>query len=214
MKRIVACAVGLSLVALIASGSLAQTPDEIKQAERDVPLLLGLLDVQPGMTVADVGAGAGAMTLIASQQLGDASHVYATDLNPRTVAELHALAEREHLANVEVVQGAEAITNLPPQCCDAIWLRDVYHHFGNAAAMNRSLATALKPGGRLAVIDFEPAPHSKLPDGVPANRGGHGIPPAIVVEEVSASGLTAVRTDLHWPEANSAYFLALFRKDK
>jgi len=54
-------------------------------------------------------------------------------------------------------------------------MRDVYHHFTMSSDINRSLFTALKAGGRLAVIDFEAAPGSKLPNGVPANRGGHGI---------------------------------------
>ncbi|HWF83499.1 MAG TPA: class I SAM-dependent methyltransferase [Vicinamibacterales bacterium] len=210
--RRAAFALCLASVALISAQSRGPTEQEIKQAEHDVPVLLKVLDILPGMTVADLGAGAGAMTLVAARQLGPASRIYATDLNPATVADLKALAEREHLANVEVVQGAAAATNLPSACCDAIFMRDVYHHITDPAAMNRSIAAALKPSGRFAVIDFEAKPGSPLPDGVPANRGGHGVPPAVVAEEVGAASLIYVQTFPQWPEPKEPSFLVLFHK--
>jgi predicted methyltransferase len=206
-----AAALCIASIAVISAQS-GPTSQEIKEAERDVPLLLNVLDVAPGMTVADVGAGAGAMSMVASRQLGPTSHIFATDLNPATVAELQALAEREHLANVEVIQGAAAATNLPPECCDAIFMRDVYHHIVDTAAMNRSIAASLKPGGRFAVIDFEARPGSPVPEGVPANRGGHGVPPSVVEEEVRAAGLVHVQTFAQWPEPKQSLFLELFHR--
>jgi len=194
------------------SAQSGPTSQEITQAERDVPLLLKVLDVVPGMTIADIGAGAGAMSMVASRQLGSTSRIFATDLNPATVAKLETLAEREHLANVDVVQGAVAATNLPPECCDAIFMRDVYHHIVDPAAMNRSIAASLKPGGRFAVIDFEAKPGSPLPEGVPANRRGHGVPPAIVADEVRAAGLIHLQTYAKWPDPKESLFLVLFRK--
>jgi len=207
-----AVALCLASIALISAQSGGPTVEEIKQSEHDVPLLLKALDVLPGMAIADVGAGAGAMTMVAARQLGPTSRIYATDLNPATVAGLEALAEREHLTNVDVVQGAPAETNLPPGCCDAIFMRDVYHHITDPAAMNRSIAASLKPGGRFAVIDFEAKPGSPLPEGVPANRGGHGVPAAVVSEEVGAAGLTHVQTFPQWPEPKEPYFLVLFHR--
>jgi predicted methyltransferase len=199
--------------AIIAAQPAGPTEQEIKQAEHDVPLLMKTLEVSPGMTIADLGAGAGAMTMVAARRLGPTSRIYATDLNPATVTALNVLAEREHLGNVEVIQGASAATNLPPACCDAIFMRDVYHHITDPAAMNRSIAASLKPGGRFAVIDFEAKPGSPLPEGVPANRGGHGVPPAVVEEEVRAAGLVYVRTLAEWPEPNKdPFFLVLFHK--
>jgi hypothetical protein len=67
-------------------------------------------------------------------------------------------------------------------------------------------------GGRLAVIDFEPAPGSKLPNGVPANRGGHGIRANILIEEVTMAGFTHDRTISRWPQPDGDYFLVLFGK--
>jgi predicted methyltransferase len=115
---------------------------------------------------------------------------------------------------VMVLEGAAAATNLPEACCDAIFLRHVYHHITAIDAFNKSLHASLKPGGRLAIIDFVPEPGSKLPEGVPANRGGHGVPPAVVIDEMKAATLVHVRTIDKWPpgDKNPAAFLALFRK--
>ncbi len=210
-RTIGAIALCLASVAVILAQS-GPTTQEIREAERDVPVLLKALDVVPGMTIADIGSGAGAMTLIAARQLGPRSRIYTTDLNPATVTGLKGLAEREHLTNVEVVQGAAASTNLPAGCCDAIFMRDVYHHITDPAAMNRSIAESLKPGGRLAVIDFEAKPGSPLPNGVPANRGGHGVPPAVVAEELRAAGLVYIETFPQWPEPKEPFFLVLLHK--
>lgn len=187
---------------------------EIKQAESEVPKLAEVLELERGMSVADVGAGGGAMSMVMARQVSSTGRVYATDIAPAQLAELREMVSREHLENVIVLEGADRSANLPDACCDAIFMRDVYHHLLHPEEINRSLLAALKPGGRLAIIDFEPRPGSKLPDGVATNRGGHGIPPAIVVDEVVASGLTHVRIISTWPpDSNPAeYFLVLFRR--
>jgi hypothetical protein len=79
--------------------------------------------------------------------------------------------------------------------------------------MVRSLAASLKPGGRLAVIDFPPRPNTEVPSGVPADRGGHGVPSAVVEREVGAA-LTHVRTiPMFAPGSQPAsLFLVMFRK--
>ena len=63
-------------------------------------------------------------------------------------------------------------------------MRNVFHYVTEPAAMIRSLAASLKPGGRLAVVDFPPRPDSVVPPGVPANRGGNRVPPEIVEREI------------------------------
>ena len=207
----------LVMVALGAVGALhAQDARQIAQArtaaERTVPVLVEVLELKPGMTVADVGAGGGAMTVVLGKWLGPSGHVFATDITASALRETREYAKSEGLTNVTVLEGAETATNLPPACCDAIFMRDVYHHITQPEAFNMSLAASLKPGGRLAVIDFPARPGTKVFPGVNPNRGGHGIPPAIVVSEVSAAGFTHVKTADHWPDEKDNLFLVLFRK--
>jgi ubiquinone/menaquinone biosynthesis C-methylase UbiE len=139
--------------------------------------------------------------------------VYATDIGAAQISALREYAAKEGLTNVTVIEGAIDRTNLPADCCDAILLRDAYHHLTHPEDIVRSLAAALKPGGRLAVIDFPPRPNSEVPAGVPANRRGHGVPPEVVQSEVSAA-LTHVQTIASWAPGSqpASLFLLLFRK--
>jgi ubiquinone/menaquinone biosynthesis C-methylase UbiE len=186
----------LALAAFVLAGALtqAQQPSarqlaqERAQAELDAPKLADVLELKPGMTVADVGAGGGAMTVVLGKWIGP-GRVFATDIDVPALTTIREYATREGLTNVTVIEGAHASTNLPAACCDAIFLRHVYHHIRDQEAFNKSLHAALKPGGRLAIIDFVPRKGSELPEGVPTNRGGHGVPPAVVIAEVSAAVL-------------------------
>ena len=202
----------LFLVSMAAQQS-GLTDAQIKSAEIEVPRLVEALELRAGMTIADVGAGFGAWTMQLARWVGPNGRVYATDVAAAPLASLRDTVVREHLGNVTVVEGAVDRTNLPALCCDAILIRDVYHHLAQPADIVRSLAAALKPGGRLAVIDFPPRPNSEVPAGVPVDRGGHGVPPEVVQREFGVA-LTHVRTIPMWsPDSQPAsLYLALFRK--
>ena len=182
-------------------------------AEREVPELVKLLELKPGMTLADVGAGFGAWTVLFAKVLGPSGRVYATDIGAQQLAAIREYAQKEGLTNVTVLEGAANSSNLPALCCDAILIRDAYHHLTQPEDIIKSFAAALKPGGRLAVIDFPPRAKSSLPAGVPENRGGHGVPSAVVEKEVGAA-LTHVRTLPTWMDGSepASLFLVLFRK--
>jgi precorrin-6B methylase 2 len=214
MRRVIA-ATALAFLCLfdVAAQQTGLTEGQLKSAEIEVPRLVELLELKPGMTLADVGAGFGAWTMRFSRWIGPSGRVYATDVGAPQLAALRETVKREGLTNVTVLEGAPNSSNLPALCCDAILIRDAYHHLTQPEDIVRSLAAALKPGGRLAVIDFPPRPNSEVPGGVPANRGGHGVPPEVVQREGSAS-LTHVRTIPAWsPDSQPAsLYLVLFRK--
>ena len=145
----------------------------------EVTRLIELLELKPGTTVAEIGAGKGRMTVQVADYVGPAGHIYATELEGAILEELLNNTAAAGFPNITIVDGEEADTNLPVACCDAIFMSKVYHHFTDPPAMNRSIYEALRAGGRLAVIDFEPRVWRfwlSRPDGVPENRGGHGMP--------------------------------------
>lgn len=196
----------------------AQEPDarqiaqERAQAESDLPHLIEALELKPGMTVADVGSGGGAVTVVLGKW-NTSGRVFATDITERGLRLTREYVKKEGLANVTVIEGAAGATNLPDACCDAIFMRDVYHHITEIESFNKSLRASLKPGGRLAIIDFRPEKGSKLFPGVPANREGHGVPIPVVESELKAAGFTHLKTVDRWPPGDkNPLFLVLFRK--
>jgi ubiquinone/menaquinone biosynthesis C-methylase UbiE len=164
--------------------------------------LVEVLELQSGATVADIGAGSGEMTVALARQLGPDSRVYGTDINRDRLREIEEAAAAAGLENIVVLEGAADETNLPDDCCDAIFVRRVYHHFGDPPAMNASIRRALKPGGRFAVLDF--APRGRVTDKVPppqrASGATHGVTAEAVVEELEAAGFDDVRIETgDWP---------------
>jgi ubiquinone/menaquinone biosynthesis C-methylase UbiE len=172
--------------------------------------LAKLLDWKLGSAIADIGAGDGEITLLLSDRVGLGGRVYSTEIDESKLKRLQGLtAARE---NVTVLKGGAEQSNLEAGCCDSILVRRVYHHFPNPSKMDASLFAALKPGGTLAIIDFED--RQGLPDVhecVPKNRGHHGISRAIIIEEITAAGLEQGPHPTDWP--NGDYCL-IFRKPK
>jgi ubiquinone/menaquinone biosynthesis C-methylase UbiE len=170
----------------------ADAADEMKR-------LSALMEWKPGTVVADIGAGDGRYAFAAAQLVGGSGKVFATEINREKLASLRSEVAKRRLANVLILESKEADTNLPAACCDAIFLRRVYHHLTKPAEFDASLLRSLKPGGRLAIIDF-PARFGLDPvEGVPANRGGHGIPQKVVIDELTSAGLRWVKTVNDWP---------------
>jgi ubiquinone/menaquinone biosynthesis C-methylase UbiE len=165
-----------------------------------------------GQTLADVGAGEGEIGIAAAATVGQTGKVYLTELDEKKVKSLQKEVKRQGLKNVLVIQAAEKQTNLSDSCCDGIVLRRVYHHFTAPVEMDASLLRSLKPGGALAVIDFPPRKSLSESDpvkGVPANRGGHGIPEKILIEELTAAGFTVDKIVDDWPDDS---YCVVFRK--
>jgi ubiquinone/menaquinone biosynthesis C-methylase UbiE len=181
----------------------ASTADEVDR-------LAVLMDWKPVSVVADIGAGDGRYAFAAAAHVGGQGKVFATEIDQEKLTSLHEDVQKRHLQNVVIIESKDADTSLPDACCDAIFLRRVYHHLTKPAEFDASLVRSLKPGGRLAIIDF--APRSGLPkvEGVPANRGGHGIPKKIAIEELTAAGLQLSKSVDDWPEGD--YCLLFLKK--
>ena len=113
------------------------------------------------MTVADVGAGTGLFMSELAHGVGPEGRVYAVDIAPAFVEHLRERAQAEGLSQVEVVRCTERSVELPAGSVDVALVCDTYHHFEYPHATLESLRAALKPGGVLAVVDFERRPDSR-----------------------------------------------------
>ena len=186
----------LVLAALAVAAAPAQTRQE---NEADAAWLIKVLDLRPGSVVGEIGAGDGELTFLLAKTVTEQGRIYSNELNLDRVKALQAKAGKSGTKNVTVVEGREAETNFPDQCCDAIFMRNVYHHFGDPPVMNASLLKSLKPGGRLAVIDFTPPPPSDVSENPPGKRGEdnhHGITAATLEKELKAAGFEIVSSEL------------------
>jgi ubiquinone/menaquinone biosynthesis C-methylase UbiE len=191
-----------SIIAAIFAASLwplagsAQEPASGEHQEID--RLADLAHWKDGTVVADIGAGDGSYSFLAAEKVAPSGHVYATELDKDKLQALKTEVARRKLNNVVVVEGAADDTGLPSACCDTIFLRHVYHHITRPRDFDKNLLRSLKPGAYLAIIDFPPRPSLPPVEGVPKNRGGHGIPKKVVIEELTAAGLQVVKTVDDW----------------
>jgi ubiquinone/menaquinone biosynthesis C-methylase UbiE len=179
-------------------------------AADEIPKLAALMEWKPGTVVADIGAGEGSYAFAAVEQVGALGKVFATEIDAEKLKALRAEVKKRDLQNVAVVESGEMETNLPAACCDAIFLRRVYHHLTKPLEFDASLIRSLKPGGKLAVIDFPPHPEYGKVKGVPKDREGHGIQQKILIDELTAAGFRMEKIVDDWPANN--YCVLFVRK--
>jgi len=114
--------------------------------------------LQPGMAVADVGAGTGVFTDFFAKDVGPQGRVYAVELSPKFVALLRERASARGLPQVTAVQCTDRSAELPVASVDVVFLCDTYHHFEYPRSTMGSIHRALRPEGALVVVDFERIP--------------------------------------------------------
>ena len=144
--------------------------------------VVAALRIHPGMTVADLGAGTGYFSRVLSTAVGASGTVLAVDVEPNLVVHLRARAEEEKTANVVPVLASPANPRLPQRGVDLVLLVDTVHHLDDRIAYFRRLRSALRPAGRVAVIDWKAG---ELPVGPPPD---HRVARDLVVEEMKEAG--------------------------
>ena len=141
--------------------------------------IIAALNLKRGQVVADIGAGTGYFT-VRLAKAPTTPKVYGVDIEPKMVSYLRDRATKEGLHNVVAVQAAADTPNLP-EPVDLVLIVDTYHHIGEREAYFRKLAKSLKPGGKVAIIDFRP----DWKQGPPAE---FHFPPEKIKAEMSAAG--------------------------
>jgi ubiquinone/menaquinone biosynthesis C-methylase UbiE len=161
-------------------------PERVAEEEPDKAI--EALAIRPGATVADVGAGSGYMTVRLASAVGPTGRVYATDVQPEMIEKLTARVKTGHLQNVTPVLSATDDPRLPEGVLDLILMVDVYHELAAPQRMLQQLKRALKPSGRMVLIEYR-----KEDPSIPI-REEHKMSVADAKAEVEAEGyrLTSV----------------------
>lgn len=175
-----------------------------RQEEERTDLLLKELALRPGEHVADLGAGSGYFSWRMAKLVGDAGRIYATDIQQEMLDLLMTQMKRRGVEKiVQPVLGTVQDCGLPAGSADTVILVDVYHEFDHPYEMARSMVAALKPGGRLVLVEYrgeDPA--------VPIKRL-HKMTEAQVRKEMAVRPVTFERNipSLPWQH------ILVFRKD-
>jgi ubiquinone/menaquinone biosynthesis C-methylase UbiE len=150
------------------------------------------MGLAPGSVVADLGAGSGWFTSRLAKAVGPAGRVYAVDVNPVTLRELREALSKE-LTNIEIVRGEENDPKLPAGQLDAVLVVNAYHEFAEYQAVLARVKEALKPGGRLVLV--EPAPRRTEDATRAAQTRRHTIAMTFAEADLVEAGFDVVRRD-------------------
>lgn len=197
--------------ALLAAALLAAGP-AVHSLDSEAARTMQALGVRPGLQVADVGAGDGEWSERIAREVGEAGHVFATEVDREHIDKVDARVKEAGLKNVSTVLGTQQDTGLRAGCCDAILLRMVYHHFADPPSMRKSLRAALRRGAPLVVIDTEPQTNWRHLEGVP-DRGGHGIHETDLLREMTGDGFEVVARYDDWAGDGDRYCVVFRRTE-
>ena len=125
-----------------------------REEEEHPDQALQAIGIRRGMVVADVGAGSGVMTFKMAKLVGPSGKVYAVDIQPEMLEILQTRAQRDKVTNVQTVLDTVSDPKLPAGAIDLILLVDVYHEFSQPQAMLDHMREALKPNGRLVLLEY------------------------------------------------------------
>ena len=179
-----------------------QAPDrEQRQKPQDLVRAMGL---RPGMTVVDVGTGVGYMLPFLSHAVGVVGRVIAEDIFDDYLAAAKIRATNQQLTNVAFVKGTDKDPSLPEGAADEVLVLDAYHHFDYPEEMLAGIHKALKPNGKLVIVEYYKTP-AAIPNGDAVNHIRLNKPDVIKEVEANHFRLVSEREQIQ----DSQYMLIL-----
>jgi predicted methyltransferase len=173
-----------------------------RESEERPQLMIDALQIKPGQTIADLGAGSGYYSFRIAPLVGEQGNVLAIDVEPRMLKIIAERAKREAVANVTTVLSTPSDPNLEPDSVDLLFMVDVYHELEFPLEMMTKVRDALKPGGRVALIEY------KAEDPAVMIKPVHKMTERQIIRELTAAGFRHQKTIRNLPLQH----LVLFEK--
>lgn len=167
--------------------------------------IVAACQIEPGQTVADIGAGTGLFTRLFSDAVGKAGRVIAVDISQKFLDRIQADSRERNQSNVETLLAAADSARLPADSVDLAFICDTYHHFEFPQKTMASLHRALKPGGRIVLIDFHRIPGTSRDWVLGHVRAGQDVFEAEIIQ----AGFRKVREE---PELLQENYFVVFEK--
>lgn len=158
------------------TGDLSVFDSPGRDQKLQVNRVMDLLEIGPGKTVADIGAGSGWFTVRAARRVTETGSVYAVDINPEATRYIDTRAQKEGLHNVKTVLSKSDDPQLPANKIDSVLLLKTYHEIDKPVTLLQNLRASLRPGAKVGIIDRN------------GNGENHGVARDIVVREASEAG--------------------------
>jgi SAM-dependent methyltransferase len=173
---------------------------EVRLNQRQPPVrIMDAIGVGPGMTIGEIGAGRGRMTIWLADRVGTEGKVWANDIDEGALGKLRERCEKEGLINIETIVGEVADPKLPAGKLDMAFMINVYHHADDPVALVRNAIPALKPGGVLVIVECCP---EKTEWGEEHNCTGRDD----MIEQAGRAGYELVRVETFLDEDNIFIF--------
>ena len=182
------------------TGDLSIFEEPGREKRLQIDRVMDLLQLKPGSTVADIGAGSGWFSVRAARRVGANGRVIAEDINAKAIAYIQQRAQREHLANIVPVLGTPDDPKLTPNSLDAALMLKVYHEIAHPSLVLANLRAALKPGARFGIIDRN------------GNGADHGLKESIVRDEVEHAGFRQIARYDFTKADGQDYFLIFVKR--
>ena len=147
-----------------------------RDAKLHINDVMNILGVEPGRTVADIGAGSGWFTVRAAKRVTNTGEVYAVDINPEAIDYINNRVHKEQLKNVKTILSKPDNPELPADSINAVLFLKAYHEVANPVVLMRNLRVSLKPGARVGIIERN------------GNGADHGIEKQVVLREAGEAG--------------------------
>lgn len=162
------------------SGDLSIFETKGRDQRLQIQRVMDLLGARQGSEVADLGAGSGWFTVRAAARVGATGIVYAEDINPEAIHYIDQRVQKEKIGNVRTVLGTPDDPKLTPGSVDVVLMLKVYHEIARPSVLLANLKPALKPGGKVGIIDRS------------GNGGDHGLNSDVVKREMGAAGFKLI----------------------